>query len=222
MSQRVRRVCLGDWSRLVRDPIDVLRLSYVVGAVVFLAIGNLEAIRVAMGAVIVYVARAANLPRPIDIAVCLGVGLEIWGQTLNLYDNIAYYDKFVHFALPLLISPLAYITLSRLKVVPDLKAEAARHHYLGIWLITFSVVAAFGGTLWEVFEYVSDAYIGSNLTFGYVDSISDMACTAAGSALGGLWLVLWAERRWGTERRPMEARSREREPERGPLGAGQA
>ena len=216
----MQRICFGDWHRLMRDWTDVLRLSYVVGAIVFLALGNLEALRIAMGAAIVYIARAANLPRPIDIAVCVGVGLEVWGQTLNLYDNIAYYDKFVHFALPLLIAPVAYMTLSRLGVVPDLKSEARRHHYLGIWLITFSVVAAFGGTLWEVFEYVSDAYLGSNLTFGYVDSISDMACTAAGSALGGLWLVLWAERRWGTERRTIDGLTRKPEPE--PLGAGQA
>lgn len=214
MQARVQRLVFGDWGRLVRDPIDLLRLSYVAGAVGFALAGNPEAVRVAAGAALVFLARSVDLPRTIDLMLCLGVGLEVWGQAFNLYDDLVWYDEVVHFTLPFLVAPLAYIVLNRLRLVPDLRREARRHHYLGIWLITFSVVAAFGGTLWEVYEYVSDELFGSNLSFGYADTIGDMACTAGGSALGGLFLVAWAERRWGTTRR-----RREHEPATAPAQA---
>lgn len=101
----------------------------------------------------------------------------------------------------MLASPLAYITLARLEVVPDLKDEAERHHYLGVFLITFCVMVAIGGALWEIYEYVADLLLGVNMYKGPADSVGDMAATSCGSALGGLVLVLWTERGWGTSRR---------------------
>ncbi len=67
-------------------------------------------------------------------------------------------------------------------------------------LITFCVVLAFGGALWEVYEYISDTVLGTDLTKGYADAVGDMTATAGGSAAGGLWLVAWAHRQWGTIR----------------------
>ena len=37
------RLVLGDWNRVVRDPIDVLRLTYLAAAIAFAAIGNFDA-----------------------------------------------------------------------------------------------------------------------------------------------------------------------------------
>jgi len=49
---------LGDWSRWVRDPIDLLRATYLVGFVVVSLQGNLGgAARLGVTAVFVYLAR---------------------------------------------------------------------------------------------------------------------------------------------------------------------
>jgi len=207
VSDCARYLLLGDWGRVVRDPIDLLRVTFVVGAVVLLVLGNSQALRMVATAVLVVFARFVDLPRPFDLGLVVGMGLQAWGKAFGLYQGIEWYDVVVHFGLPLLVSPLGYIALARLQVVPDLQEQAQRHHYVGVFLVTFCVMVAFGGALWEVFEYVADLLFGTDLYKGPADSVGDMAATAAGSAGGGLLLVAWAERGWGTSRRlPLPAR----------------
>jgi hypothetical protein len=42
------RLLLGDWNRVIRDPVDVLRLAFVVGTVVFAAMGRSTAVGLAI------------------------------------------------------------------------------------------------------------------------------------------------------------------------------
>lgn len=201
VSPRARYLLLGDWGRVVRDPIDLLRASFVVGAVLLFVLGNDQWLRMVATAGLVVFARFADVPRPFDLGLCLGLGLQAWGKAFDLYEGVPWYDVAVHFGLPLLVSPLAYITLARLHVVPDLKEEVEAHHYVGVFLVTFCVMVAFGGALWEVYEYVADMLLDTNMYKGPADSIGDMVATACGAALGGVLLVLWAQRGWGTTRR---------------------
>jgi hypothetical protein len=87
---------LGDWNRWVRDPIDLLRLTYLGAAIAFAAVGNFDAaVRLALTFGIVVIARVIALPRPFDLGLVLGMLLQAWGNALNLVVSWGFYDILV-------------------------------------------------------------------------------------------------------------------------------
>jgi hypothetical protein len=198
----------GDWHPFVRDPIDVLRLAFLAGSIVFLAIGDANAaLRLFVTFLATVVARLANLPRPFDLAFVLGMAFQGWGNALGLFDAWGGYDKLVHFVLPAAMAPMVYIALARLEAVPDLAENVERRQHLGIFIVTFCIGVAVG-TGYEMYEYAAVHGLGANLQIGYGDTIGDLVDDAAGSALGAGLLVLWAERGWHTIRRVSARRIR--------------
>jgi hypothetical protein len=190
-----------DWSGPVRDPLDLLRLTFLVGALVALALGDLNsALRLGLTFGLTVLARQISLPRPFDLAFLIGMSLQAWGNAFSLFEDIGWYDKVVHFVLPMAVAPLFYILLIRLNAVPDLAADTDARHHAGIVLITVSLGFAFGA-LYEIYEYVAVKLLNANLGIGYEDTITDLADDLLGSLLGGVLLVIWARFGWATSRR---------------------
>ena len=200
-SGTARKAVLGDWTRVVRDPLDVLRLVFLGGIVVFVVLGDVKGVGnlvIASGAVLL--ARAAQLPRLYDLAVIVAMTFTGWGEALGLYDSISWYDNVVHFVVPLLTSQVLYLCLARIEVLPDLKEELLPRHHLGIFVVTFSLGVAVGG-LWEIFEHASDSWFGSNLQLGNSDTIGDLIADSLGALCGAAMLVAWATWGWGSVKR---------------------
>jgi hypothetical protein len=196
-----QRLLLGDWNRVIRDPIDVLRAINVLGAVAFGVAGNLEAaLRLAVTAGVMILARVISVPRPFDLGFVIGMALQGWGNAAGLFDRYDWYDSVVHFVLSAMVAPLFYIGLARLEVVPDLQEDFDDRHNFGIFIISLALGGAFGA-FYEIYEYVAVHQFGASLHIGYADTILDMTLDLAGSALGGLGLMFWALKGWGTSRR---------------------
>jgi hypothetical protein len=196
-----RTLAMGDWGTVVRDPIDLLRITFVVGALVFLALGEMDGVaNLLVGGAALAVARAVDLPRLYDLGFTIAMILTGWGEALGLYDAWKPYDNVVHFVVPMLCSQVAYIGLARLEVLRDMRDEVAPHRYLGIFTITFALGVAIGG-IWEIFEWASDGLFGSNLSMGNDDTVGDLVSDTLGAAAGGLLLVAWTRWGWGSVRR---------------------
>jgi hypothetical protein len=196
-----RTLALGDWGTFVRDPIDLLRITFGVGALVFLALGEMDGVaNLLVGGAALAVARAVELPRLYDLGFTIAMILTGWGEALGLYDAWKPYDNVVHFVVPMLCSQVAYIGLARLEVLRDMRDEVAPHRYLGIFTITFALGVAIGG-IWEIFEWASDGVFGSNLSMGNDDTVGDLVSDTLGAAAGGLLLVAWTRWGWGSVRR---------------------
>ena len=195
-----RVVLLGDWSRLVRDPLDLLRIGFAVAAVVYGVFGFGGAVNLGVAAVAVIAVRFLNLPQPYDLAFIACMWLTGWGEALRLYDRFANYDVLVHFLVPMLGAPIVYIALSRLEVVAEPREHDQRHHYVGLFLVTLALGLALGA-LWEIAEWTSDHMSGSRLQTGQSDTIGDLVADACGAAAGGALLVIWAAFGWGSVRR---------------------
>jgi uncharacterized membrane protein YjdF len=119
---------------------------------------------------------------------------------LGLYDEFIRFDDLVHFTLPMLTAPVIYIALARVEVVPDPRDETHLPHYVGIFVVT----AALGitvGALWEIFEWRSDAWVGTSLSEGNDDTNGDLVRDTLGSLVGAALLVAWARFGWGSVRR---------------------
>jgi hypothetical protein len=196
-----RKLLMGDWSRIVRDPLDVLRLVFAAGAVAFAAAGDVAAtFNLLLAFAVLLAARIANLPRLYDLAVIVALTFTQGGEALNLYDAIAWYDRVVHFVVPLLVSQIIYLCLARIEVMPDPSQETLPRHEAGMFVAVFALGLA-AGALWEIFEWTSDGLFGSALSEGNNDTVGDLIADACGSLAGGALMVLWAKRGWGSVRR---------------------
>jgi hypothetical protein len=194
---RYERLLLGDWHPLVRDPIDLLRLTFLVGAVGFLAGGDVKGTaNLLLGATAVLIARAIDLPRPYDLGLVLAMTLTGWGEALGLFSHLVFYDNVVHFLVPMLVAPVVHILFVRLRALPDLRDQAS----VGLFLTTFALGMAVGG-VYEIVEWSADATVGSNLSTSNGDTNSDLLSDMLGSLAGAYGLVLWARAGWTTVRR---------------------
>jgi uncharacterized membrane protein YjdF len=196
-----RTLLLGDWTPVVRDGIDVLRLLIFGGAVVYAVNGRTgaAALLITLGSVTV-VARLVNMPRVYDLSVTAAMALQGFGETLGLYDEFVRFDDLVHFTLPMLTAPVVYIALARLDVVPDPRQETHREHYVGIAIVTAALGIAIGA-LWEIYEWRSDAWLGTQLSEHNDDTNGDLVRDTFGSLAGAALLVVWARFGWGSVRR---------------------
>ena len=196
-----RRLVLGDWTPVVRDGIDVLRLVILGGALAYAVAGRPGAasLLAALGAVTV-VARVVNLPRVYDLCLTAGMALQGFGETFVLYDEFVRFDDLVHFTLPMLTAPVVYIALARLDVVPDPRDETHLRHYVGIAVVTAALGISIGA-LWEIYEWRSDAWLGTALSEGNDDTNGDLVRDTLGSLVGAALLVAWARFGWGSVRR---------------------
>jgi uncharacterized membrane protein YjdF len=205
-----RELVFGEWTPVVRDPLDLLRGAFVVGTVVLAAAGSSGALPLAVAAAAVVGVRFLDLPRPFDLAFILAMALTGWGEALRLYDRFGFYDVFVHFLVPLFGAPCVYIALARLDTLPDpADASDSKRHLAGIFAVTLALGLAIGA-VWEIVEWTSDQTLGSNLPLGEQDTIGDLVADGAGALGGGLFLVAWTTFGWGTVRRlPGGAESRD-------------
>ncbi len=196
-----RTLVLGDWTPLVRDGIDVLRLLLVAGAAYYALTGDAGAAAVlAVMAAVTLVARAVKLPRVYDLSVTVAMALQGFGEVWGLYDRFVRFDDLVHVTLPMLTAPVVYIALARLDVVPDPRDETHLRHYVGIAVVTAALGVTIGA-LWEVYEWRSDAWLGTNLSEGNDDTNGDLVRDTLGSLAGAALLVVWARFGWGSVRR---------------------
>ncbi|HEY6759312.1 MAG TPA: hypothetical protein VI318_07470 [Baekduia sp.] len=203
VKQAFAEVFLRDWHPILRDPLDVFRLSFPIGAVVYMLLGDWDAaIRLALPGLAVFLVRAIDVPRAVDWAFCAAMFFQGWGNALHLFEKFWWYDNSVHITLPMSLAPILYIGFSRLDVVPD---PAQRTHstseLVGMALITMclGVTAA---SFYEVYEWVVDHWFGQHLFIGETDTVTDIADGFLGAAIGGMFLAVWAMAQYTSRRLP--------------------
>ncbi|HKD32110.1 MAG TPA: DUF308 domain-containing protein [Gaiellaceae bacterium] len=199
-----RRLIYGDWNWLVRDGLDVLRFVFIAGTIVFAAQGRSDAVALGAASAVLLLARVVNLPRWFDFGLIVAMTLIAYGTALGLYGHWFYYDKVVHSLSPMAYSPVIYIALVRLGVVPDPGVAIRERHVAriaGIFIVTLAVGMAVGG-FYECIEWLEDKWdiLGGHFVKGLWDTETDLLCDAAGSIAGATFITVWALRGWSSHR----------------------
>jgi hypothetical protein len=197
-----RTLVMGDWHPVVRDPLDVLRGALAVGAVVSALSGEVSgAVYLAVSTAGALAARRLQLPRLIDLAFVLALSVTGFGEALGFYDRWPWFDRVVHFVVPMLFAPVSYIGLARADVVLDPRdqhSDVRRAPALFILSVAFGVAL---GAVWEISEWSMDAAGWTNLSEGNDDTVGDLIADTTGSLVGGALLLLWTFKGWGAVRR---------------------
>jgi hypothetical protein len=196
-------VFLRDWHPALRDPLDLFRLSFAVGALIFAVQGDWDAVvRLLIPGALVFLIRAIDVPRAIDWVFAAAMFFQGWGNALHLFSAFWWYDNLVHITLPMSLAPILYIGFARLDVVPDPSERSGSNWQLaGMALITLSLGVT-AASFYEVYEWAVDHWFGQHLFIGETDTITDLADGFLGAGLGGLLLVVWALARYTSRRLP--------------------
>src|SRR4029079_9536649 len=124
IKRAVELVFLRDWHPVLRDPLDLFRLSFPIGALIYALQGDWDAaVRLFAPGVAVFLVRAIDVPRAIDWVFCAAMFFQGWGNALHLFSKFWWYDNLVHITLPMSLAPILYIGFARLDVVPDTAAR---------------------------------------------------------------------------------------------------
>ncbi len=195
-----QKLILGDWTRIVRDPLDVARIAFIVSTIVWILLGHAMTGLVAASAVII-LARVISLPRFYDASVILVMFLLAWGSALSIYGSWGFYDNLVHFITPLLTTGMLYLLLVRLDVLPELHELKESHHRIGFFLTVMALGMAIGAG-WEVVEWLLDQLSDVGRVASADDTATDLISDTLGSAGSALILVLWSLGGHSLRRRP--------------------
>ena len=202
-------IFLGDWHPVLRDPLDLFRLSFVVGAVIFALQGDWDAaVRLFLPAVAVLAVRALNIPRPIDWVFNLAMFFQGLGNALHLFSEFWWYDNTVHITLPMSLAPILYIAFARIDIVPDPKERVGETaEVVGMALIT-ACLGVTAASFYEIYEWAVDHWFGQHLFIGETDTITDLFDGFLGAGIGGAFLGVWALARYTTRRLPRRVERR--------------
>jgi len=196
-------VFIRDWHPVLRDPLDLFRLSFPIGALIFAIQGDWDAVvRLLLPGLAVFIVRALDIPRPVDWVFCLAMFFQGWGNALHLFSQFWWYDNTVHITLPMSLAPILYIGFSRLDVVPDPSERvSSTSQLLGMALITMCIGVT-AASFYGIYEWVVDHWFGQHLFIGETDTVTDLADGFLGAAIGGLFLAAWAATQYTSRRIP--------------------
>lgn len=209
IKRAVALVFLRDWHPVLRDPLDLFRLSFPVGALIYALMGNWDAaVRLAAPGVAVFLVRAIDVPRPVDWVFSVAMFFQGWGNALHLFSHFWWYDNLIHITLPMSLAPILYIGFARLDVVPDPSERSGSNWQLaGMALITLSLGVT-AASFYEVYEWAVDHWFGQHLFIGETDTVTDIADGFLGAGVGGLFLAVWAIAKYTTRRLPTRVEHR--------------
>ena len=196
-------VFLRDWHPVLRDPLDLFRLSFPVGGVIFALQGDWDAaVRLFLPGWAVFLVRAIDVPRAIDWVFSAAMFFQGWGNALHLFSRFWWYDNSVHITLPMSLAPILYVGLARLDVVPDTSERVSnKAQLLGMALIT-GCIGVTAASFYEIYEWVVDNWFGQHLFIGETDTVTDLADGFLGAGIGGLFLAAWALTHYTSRRLP--------------------
>lgn len=135
---------------------------------------------------------------PIEIEIILFIMVLfqfVLGEARDFYNNIPYYDKLVHFMMPMFLGILGFLVFYTLYITGKMKTSIFAMMFI-IILITLGIGAA-----WEIVEYLSDVFLlptipgwhqfqGNPQQDALNDTMTDLIVDTLGGVFGAL-LALW-------------------------------
>ncbi len=162
-----------------------------VGIIILLAVGAISAPKLFTRN------RIVSMPIEFELLFTLMVILQfVIGETLDFYSQVPYYDKFVHFSLPLIVGFVSFMIAYVLYKAGRLRLSTGPL-MLAIIFMTLGV-----GAFWEVVEYSYDITLGVHTSYlgelqgnasenAHTDTMFDLIADLIGGMLGALLGLLF-------------------------------
>jgi hypothetical protein len=187
---RHRRGC-GSYAVAIAD---LLRCAPLASAVILLETGRPADALVAMLMVVpALLIRGTRAPLWLDMTLTSLLGIHFIAVAEGLLDAWPAEDNVAHVVLPFLTAPVVYAALLRLGTLSEPLHRVPPQAAGGMLAAVGACVLGLGA-LWELFEWTADGVLGTNMSLGYEDTLTDLLADAAGALLGAVWVALDSRR----------------------------
>ena len=134
--------------------------------------------------------KLVRLPFVLDFSIVLFIFLTLFlGEIGHFYDEIPFWDKFLHFQSGLLLGASGYIVVYLLNAHKKITIDVSPS-FLAFFAITFSLAI---GVLWEVIEFAGDGALGTAWQRNNDDTMWDLIANGIGamimSTFGYFWMI---------------------------------
>lgn len=134
--------------------------------------------------------KLVQLPFVFDFAIVLFIFLTLFlGEIGHFYDQVPFWDKFLHFQSGLLLGACGYIVVYLLNAHKKFTIDVSPS-FLTFFSITFSLAI---GVFWEVIEFSGDSMLGSTWQRNNEDTMWDLIANGIGALIicsaGYYWMI---------------------------------
>ncbi|MCC7554600.1 MAG: hypothetical protein KO254_00550 [Methanoculleus marisnigri] len=122
-----------------------------------------------------------TLPWQVNLLIVLSLYLHIAGEIRGFYMlYYPYYDKIAHLISGITVSVLAFVIVLLLD-------RFSRLNLSRLMIVGFVVIAAMAMEgFWEIYEWLFDTFLGTNLQYGLDDTMLDMIFVLIGAVVVAL------------------------------------
>ncbi len=132
------------------------------------------------------------LPFALDLGiVCFIFATLFLGQLANFYDNIPFWDKFVHFQSGLILGVAGFVLVYTLNEQKSVHLDLSPG-FVSFFAVTFSLAI---GVVWEVVEFIADSLFGIDWQNGNADTMWDLIAAGAGALVVSIVGYFWMYRK---------------------------
>jgi hypothetical protein len=211
-SPHLPRLLAGDWTSVVRDVQDLVRLSFLVGAALAASQAQWElAVRFGLTFVAAVAVRAIEAPRLFDLLFGVAMAFQAWGSYAGAYTHVPAYARWTDFDVAVAFAVLSYLVLVRFRVLPEFADEPGVHRRVAIFLVAMCLGMS-AGVFYELYMWLANHALGGEFRVGWTGLTIGLALDWAGGCAAGLAIVVWDVYGWGTRRRLPAGRVAQRRP----------
>jgi hypothetical protein len=194
------RPLVGDWPGPLRDPLDLLRLTFLVGLGVAIGAAEWEAaLRFALSFAAAVAVRRLDAPRPFDLLFLAALGMQAWGTLAGVFGSVGGFDSATHVVVSAAVGPILYIAVVRSRLLPELSRRTTLHQATAIVLVVFSLGYS-AGILYDLYAYLADHLLGATIVSDYALFVGRLALDIAGSLVGAALVACWGLGEWPLRR----------------------
>lgn len=190
----------GDWAPSLRDPLDLLRLSFAAGALLSAAQSDWEmALRFALTFAAAMLARVADLPRFFDAVWLAVLAFEAWGDYAGAFRSVPGYLQWTYFAFAAASAPVLYLVLIRLDVFPVFERDRGVHRRVATFLAAMCLGYCVG-IYYDVYIWFANHVLGASFPVSWDGLTLKLALQWVGAVAGALVLLVWDTAGWANRR----------------------
>ncbi|MGB2923114.1 MAG: hypothetical protein WBC15_24345 [Mycobacterium sp.] len=168
--------------QVLRGFADVARLAVLVTAIGMLFLDTVEgAFRFGFIFMVLLAFRRADLPAPLDAAVCVTLPLATSASVFGWYREIVWMDVLFHFGNTGVLAAAVYLLLIRTAFIQRPQQNSIANIVLQVTMVGVTM-----GVLWEFYEWFVRTFTSTHIGVGYADTIADLALDLLGSLLAGV------------------------------------
>ncbi|HSX41347.1 MAG TPA: hypothetical protein VLF21_01785 [Candidatus Saccharimonadales bacterium] len=169
-------------------PMDYLRTGFFVAAAFYFFAGNLAFTwKFFLAWILIMVVRWLQVPVWLELGFMIAGIFQVLGNNLELFQHYTYYDKLVHFTLPVFSGPLMYLLLVKNRIFEP-NASQPKWGWQIFYVTAFTAITA--AVLWEIVEFTVEREFHIPLQHGNTDTMTDLITSLLGAITGGYLAVL--------------------------------